>query len=75
MKKWLKIKLDLPVMVLEHVYKFQIFCLGQHKLLCENQMWDVQSWRKLIIPGFASGFSEMLQDGTISMPMGRHVDN
>jgi hypothetical protein len=25
--------------------------------------------------GFASGYTEVLQGGTISMPTGRHVDN
>jgi hypothetical protein len=25
--------------------------------------------------GFASGYAEVLQGGTISMPTGRHVDN
>jgi hypothetical protein len=37
-----KIKLGLPFSVPDLVYKFQMICLGELKLLTRNQIWDVQ---------------------------------
>ena len=37
--------------------------------------WSMTRWYKTHATGFASGYTEVLQGGTISMPTGRHVDN